>query len=37
MIQTQKLSSLAFNLYDGDAFAVGKKISRESHMLRSIR
>eukprot|EP00108_Taenia_solium_P002166 TsM_000691100 transcript=TsM_000691100 gene=TsM_000691100 len=37
MIQTQKLSSLAFNLYDGDTLAVGKEVPRASHKLHSIK
>ncbi|VDK41511.1 unnamed protein product [Taenia asiatica] len=37
MIQTQKLSSLAFNLYDGDTLSVGKEASRASHKLHSIK
>nr|CDS17034.1 o acyltransferase membrane bound domain [Echinococcus granulosus] len=37
MIQTQKLSSLAFNLYDGDILTEGRSVSRESHRLRAIK
>ncbi|VDM23207.1 unnamed protein product [Hydatigera taeniaeformis] len=37
MIQTQKLSSLAFNLYDGEILATGKKVSRESQKLHAIK
>ncbi|KAL5110646.1 Membrane-bound O-acyltransferase domain-containing protein 2 [Taenia crassiceps] len=31
MIQTQKLSSLAFNLFDGDTLAAGKEVPIASH------
>ncbi len=37
MMQTQKLSSLAFNLYDGDVLQSGKEPSRASHKLHAIR
>ncbi|KAM7537639.1 hypothetical protein Aperf_G00000074600 [Anoplocephala perfoliata] len=37
MVQTQKLSSIAFNLYDGVVLASDKELSKESHKSHAIR
>uniref|UniRef100_A0A0X3PLF5 Lysophospholipid acyltransferase 2 n=1 Tax=Schistocephalus solidus TaxID=70667 RepID=A0A0X3PLF5_SCHSO len=36
MVQTQKLSSIAFNLYDGDILKRGQKTARSIHELHAI-
>ncbi|VDL58737.1 unnamed protein product [Hymenolepis diminuta] len=37
MIQTQKLSSIAFNFYDGTVLSSGKELLKESHKAHAIR